>query len=33
MIIGDEIGGMIKNEGWEEMWRREGQDGGGMIQG
>ncbi len=33
MILGHELGGLLKHDGWAPLWRREGAAGGGMISG
>lgn len=33
MILGHELGGLLKHDGWASLWEREGSAGGGMISG
>lgn len=33
MILGHELGGLLKHDGWSPLWQREGSAGGGMISG
>lgn len=33
MILGHELGGLLKHDGWASLWDREGSAGGGMISG
>ena len=33
MILGHELGGLLKHDGWSPLWQREGTAGGGMISG
>lgn len=33
MILGHELGGLLKHDGWAPLWQREGSAGGGMISG
>lgn len=33
MILGHELGGLLKHDGWAPLWEREGSAGGGMISG
>ncbi|PWL18033.1 beta-ketoacyl-ACP synthase [Falsochrobactrum shanghaiense] len=33
MILGHELGGLLKHDGWSPLWAREGTAGGGMISG
>jgi 3-oxoacyl-[acyl-carrier-protein] synthase II len=33
MILGHELGGLLKHDGWAPVWQREGSAGGGMISG
>ncbi|MCH4539359.1 beta-ketoacyl-ACP synthase [Ochrobactrum sp. A-1] len=33
MILGHELGGLLKHDGWASLWQREGSAGGGMISG
>lgn len=33
MILGHELGGLLKHDGWAPLWDREGSAGGGMISG
>lgn len=33
MILGHELGGLLKYDGWAPLWAREGSEGGGMISG
>lgn len=33
MILGHELGGLLKHDGWAPVWSREGTAGGGMISG
>ncbi|MFD1197089.1 beta-ketoacyl-ACP synthase [Brucella gallinifaecis] len=33
MILGHELGGLLKHDGWSPVWEREGSAGGGMISG
>ncbi len=33
MILGHELGGLLKHDGWAPVWSREGSAGGGMISG
>jgi 3-oxoacyl-[acyl-carrier-protein] synthase II len=33
MILGHELGGLLKHDGWAPLWERDGSAGGGMISG
>jgi 3-oxoacyl-[acyl-carrier-protein] synthase II len=33
MLLGHELGGFLKSDGWAPVWAREGSQGGGMITG
>lgn len=33
MLLGHELGGFLKSDGWASVWAREGSQGGGMITG
>lgn len=33
MILGHELGGLLKHDGWTPLWERDGTAGGGMISG
>lgn len=33
MILGHELGGLLKHDGWSPLWAREGSAGGGVISG
>ncbi len=33
MILGHELGGLLKHDGWAPLWQRDGSAGGGMISG
>ena len=33
MILGHELGGLLKHDGWVPLWQRDGSAGGGMISG
>ncbi len=33
MILGHELGGLLKHDGWAPLWQREGSAGGGMVSG
>lgn len=33
MILGHELGGLLKHDGWAPLWSRDGSAGGGMISG
>ncbi|MDH7791729.1 3-oxoacyl-[acyl-carrier-protein] synthase II [Ochrobactrum sp. AN78] len=33
MILGHELGGLLKHDGWASLWERDGTAGGGMISG
>lgn len=33
MILGHELGGLLKHDGWAPLWERDGTAGGGMISG
>ncbi len=33
MILGHELGGLLKHDGWAPLWARDGSAGGGMISG
>lgn len=33
MLLGHELGGLLKSDGWAPLWSREGSQGGGMISG
>ena len=33
MILGHELGGLLKHDGWASLWQRHGSAGGGMISG
>ncbi|MBK3745430.1 beta-ketoacyl-ACP synthase [Paraburkholderia aspalathi] len=33
MILGHELGGLLKHDGWAPLWQRQGSAGGGMISG
>lgn len=33
MILGHELGGLLKSDGWAPLWARQGSAGGGMISG
>ncbi|MFQ0813052.1 3-oxoacyl-ACP synthase [Brucella anthropi] len=33
MILGHELGGLLKHDGWASLWSRDGSAGGGMISG
>lgn len=33
MLLGHELGGLLKHDGWAPVWKREGTAGGGMISG
>ncbi|WP_439272435.1 beta-ketoacyl-ACP synthase [Pseudochrobactrum sp. HB0163] len=33
MLLGHELGGFLKSDGWAPVWKREGSAGGGMITG
>lgn len=33
MILGHELGGLLKHDGWAPLWQRDGSAGGGMVSG
>lgn len=33
MILGHELGGLLKHDGWASLWQRDGSAGGGMVSG
>ncbi len=33
MILGHELGGLLKHDGWAPLWQRQGSAGGGMVSG
>ncbi|WP_226622187.1 beta-ketoacyl-ACP synthase [Brucella anthropi] len=33
MLLGHELGGLLKHDGWAPLWQRDGSAGGGMISG